>query len=48
LRSLERNILKFSGIRPVRETIIGMVDAANDKTRDQWFADMRKLGAQAK
>lgn len=48
LRSLERNILKFSGIKPVRETIIGMVDAANDKTRERWFADMRALGAQAK
>lgn len=48
LRSLERNILKFSGIKPVRETIIGMVDAADSKTRDKWFVTMRALGEQAK
>ena len=48
LRSLERNILKFSGIKPVRDTIIGMVDGAKPNTREKWFADMFSLGARAR
>lgn len=46
LRSLERNILKFSGISPVRETILGMVEAVDDKKRKSWLADMKALGNQ--
>lgn len=33
LKSLERNILSFVGIKPVRETIFGMVDAVTDAKR---------------
>lgn len=33
LRSLERNILKFCGISPIRETIFGMVEGASEKRR---------------
>ena len=46
LRSLERNILKFSGISPVRETIFGMIEAVDDKKRKSWLTDMKTLGAQ--
>jgi putative NADPH-quinone reductase len=45
LKSLERNILKFSGIRPVRETLIGMVDALTEEKRGRWLERLRALGA---
>ena len=44
LKSLERNILKFVGIRPVRETLFGMVEAATDAKRAGWLDTMRALG----
>ena len=44
LRSLERNILKFAGIRPIGETIFGMVGAANNAKRTRWLGKMRDLG----
>lgn len=43
LKSLERNILGFVGIGPVRETLIGMVEASAEK-RGQWLQRMEKLG----
>lgn len=47
LRSLERNILKFCGIKPVRETLIGMVDALTQEKRKSWLARLSGLGARA-
>lgn len=44
LRNLERNILKFAGIGPVRETLFGMVKESNEKTRNQWIDRMTALG----
>jgi putative NADPH-quinone reductase len=44
LKSLERNILKFCGIKPVRETLFGTVGEASEGTRAGWLAEMRKLG----
>jgi len=44
LKSLERNILKFCGIRPVRETLFGLVDAVDDHRRKAWLDKMRALG----
>ena len=43
LRSLERNILKFCGIGPIRETLIGSVEASAEK-RQACLATMRRLG----
>lgn len=48
LKSLERNILKFAGIKPVRETLLGLVDSAGEERRRHWLADMRRLGAAAR
>ncbi|MEQ9815188.1 MAG: NAD(P)H-dependent oxidoreductase [Azospirillaceae bacterium] len=48
LKSLERNILKFCGIGPVRETLIGMVEGASSGKRDAWFKTMRRLGGTAR
>ena len=43
LKSLERNILKFVGIRPVRETLFGMVENASEAKRRRWLEKMSEL-----
>jgi putative NADPH-quinone reductase len=43
LKSLERNILKFSGIGPIRETLIGGVETSAEKRRN-WLERLRTLG----
>ena len=43
LKGLERNILAFCGIGPIRETLIGMVEGKAE-AREKWLAGMRKLG----
>lgn len=48
LKSLERNILRFSGIHPIRESLFGMVEAAGETKRRRWLAKMRALGAAAR
>ncbi|MFT5538980.1 MAG: putative NADPH-quinone reductase [Alphaproteobacteria bacterium] len=47
LKSLERNILKFVGFGPIRESLFGMVDAASSEKRTHWIAQMRALGRKA-
>ena len=44
LKSLERNILGFAGISPVRHSVIGSVDSSRAR-RDAWLQTMRELGA---
>ncbi len=44
LRSFKRNILSFGGIGPIRETLIGMVEAGPVKGKT-WLAKLSKLGA---
>lgn len=39
----ERNILKFCGIGPVRETLLGMVETASDEKRCHWLEAVRDL-----
>ncbi|MGM0783702.1 MAG: NAD(P)H-dependent oxidoreductase [Pseudomonadota bacterium] len=48
VKSLERNILGFVGLSPVRETLIGRVEAISDKERNKWFRKLHDLGAEAK
>jgi len=48
LRSLERNILKFCGIRPVRESLVGMVESGAAARRYKWLDQMQSLGRHAK
>lgn len=43
LKSLERNILKFAGLGPVRHSILGMVEGKPER-RAKWLEDMRRLG----
>ena len=45
LKSLERNILKFVGIGPIRESLFDVVEAVSDDKRKQWTEQMRKLGS---
>jgi putative NADPH-quinone reductase len=45
LKSLERNILAFCGIGPIRETLIGMVESRNESRRRKWLGRLHKLGA---
>ncbi|MBI3368532.1 MAG: NAD(P)H-dependent oxidoreductase [Burkholderiales bacterium] len=44
--SLERNILGFVGIAPVRRTLIGGIEAMSDAARARWLARVERLGGQ--
>jgi putative NADPH-quinone reductase len=48
LKSLERNILQFSGIRPIKASLFGLIEARSDAAREKWLATMRTLGARAR
>ncbi len=44
IAGMRRGILNFVGIRPVRETLFGMVANASDARRAKWIGQMRELG----
>ena len=44
VRGLERSILGFCGIKPVRETFIGLVESKDGKAHEKWLATVAKLG----
>jgi putative NADPH-quinone reductase len=48
LKSLERGILGACGIRPIRESLFGMIEATSAAKRAGWLEMMRRLGAQAR
>jgi putative NADPH-quinone reductase len=43
LKSLERNILGFCGIKPIRESIVGLVEGS-PRRREKWLVRMRDYG----
>ena len=43
LKSLERNILRFAGIGPIKESLVGMVEGKPSR-RDRWIKTMSELG----
>jgi putative NADPH-quinone reductase len=47
VRSFERSMLRFAGIRPVRESLYGLT-FADERRRGGWLSDMRRLGAQCR
>ena len=47
LKSLERNILRFCGIGPIRRTIIGSVEAIGPGKRQAWLSHVAELGTSA-
>jgi putative NADPH-quinone reductase len=48
VKSLQRNILAFCGVDPVRVTLIGMIEAAKAEARGVWLARMSALGREAR
>lgn len=44
VRGLERSILGFCGIKPVRETLIGLVEAKDGRARERWLAKLAGHG----
>jgi putative NADPH-quinone reductase len=48
LKNLKHDVLGFAGIRPVRDTLFGMVETADAAKRGRWLATMRRLGAAAR
>lgn len=48
LKNLERSILGFAGVKPIRSTLFGMVDTASPEKRQKWLDKMRALGKRAR
>ncbi len=48
LKALERNILSFAGIGPIRTTLLGMVEQAGEAKVARWCAKLAALGAKAR
>lgn len=48
LRNLKRNILHFSGIKPARATLIGMVEALSEAKRDKWLEKLAAFGREGR
>jgi putative NADPH-quinone reductase len=48
LKSLERNILAFCGISPMRASIVGMVEGMSQRKRQEWLGKIETLGRQGK
>ena len=46
--TLRRGILNIVGIRPVRQSLFGGVEAVSDAKRKQWIARVRRYGEMAK
>jgi putative NADPH-quinone reductase len=44
IRGLERSVLRFGGMKPVRETLLGIVDTVSDARRCAWPDRMRDHG----
>lgn len=44
VKSLERNILGFVGIAPIRTSIIGMVEHPDNSRREKWLRKLETLG----
>ncbi|MFI5000675.1 MAG: NAD(P)H-dependent oxidoreductase [Reyranellales bacterium] len=47
LKNLKRNILKFVGFSPVRDTLLGSVGTRSKEAIAQWFEDLKALGRRA-
>lgn len=47
IAGMRRSILGFAGIKPVRETLFGMVANAGDAKRASWLKQMQRLGERA-
>jgi hypothetical protein len=43
----EKNTLSLSGIRPIRESRLGLVEAPDGRKREWWLSKMSALGRRA-
>ncbi|WP_041702998.1 NAD(P)H-dependent oxidoreductase [Pseudogulbenkiania sp. NH8B] len=48
LKSLKRSILGFSGIGPIRDSLIGMVETEDGERRGRWLETLRRLGREGR
>ena len=48
LKSFERNILRFAGIGPIRETLIGSVAGGDEASHRKWLERIQALGREAR
>lgn len=48
LKSLERNVLGFVGLSPIRETLIGGVEGMSQKEVDEWFREVHTFGEEGR
>jgi putative NADPH-quinone reductase len=48
LKNLERSVLHFAGISPVRETLIGNVERRDSVYRGRWLLKVQRLGYDAR
>lgn len=46
-KSLKRNILGFCGVAPIKESLIGSIEAPDDGQRKKWLNEMAALGRKA-
>lgn len=47
LKGMERSILGFCGLRPIRETFIGLVEDKSAASRQKWLGRIGELGRKA-
>ncbi len=47
VKSVQRNILQFSGFSPVRSSVIGSVESTDAALHQHWLQVMAKLGSKA-
>ncbi len=47
VRLLKRNILNFIGIKPVRDTLYGMIETSTPERRERWLNEVKSLGQSA-
>jgi putative NADPH-quinone reductase len=47
VKNLKRNILRFVGFSPVRDTLLGSVGTRSKPQIARWFDDMQALGRRA-
>jgi putative NADPH-quinone reductase len=45
VKYLERSVLRFAGMRPVRTSLLGLVEARSDRARRRWLSRMEARGA---
>ena len=47
LKAIERGLLGIAGVKPIRHTIMGVVDTVKPEQRGAWLLEMERLGGRA-